>query len=153
MLSGIWNAQAVPVGYGGVASVCWLLVVAAAAAGYLLVARSMRLSPGLGAAGLIGLAVAAIGVTAPGRAVLADLISAWAGFAVLRDGQQYVAALALAEAIGLGAAVAWVLRDVRIAAAPVLGRARRAGAGPAAAGAWPGGRPDGCTRCSTRPTG
>ena len=60
-------------------------------------------------------------MTAPGRAVLADLISAWAGFAVLRDGQQYVAALALAEAIGLGAAVAWVLRDVRIAAAPVLG--------------------------------
>lgn len=81
----------------------------------------MRLCPGLGAAGLIGLAVAAIGVTAPGRAVLADLISAWVGFAVLRDGQQYVAALALAEAIGLGAAVAWALREVRIAAAPVLG--------------------------------
>ena len=37
MLSGIWNAQAVPVGYGGVTSVCWLLVVAAAGAGYLLV--------------------------------------------------------------------------------------------------------------------
>jgi hypothetical protein len=121
LLSGIWNAQAVPVGYGGLGSVCWLLVVAAAAAGYLLRARSMRLCPGLGVAGLIGLAVAAIGVTAPGRAVLADLIAAWAGFAVLRDGQQYVAALALAEAIGLGAAVAWALRDVRIAAAPVLG--------------------------------
>ena len=81
----------------------------------------MRLTPGLGAAGLIGLAVAAIGVTAPGRALLADLISAWAGFAVLRDGQQYVTALALAEAVGLGAAVAWVLRDVRSGAAPVLG--------------------------------
>jgi len=121
LLSGIWNAQAVPVGYGGLGSVCWLLVVAAAGAGYLLIARSMRLCPGLGVAGLIGLAVAAIGVTAPGRAALADLISAWAGFAVLRDGQQYVAALALAEAIGLGAAVAWALRDVRIAAAPVLG--------------------------------
>ena len=121
LLSGIWNAQAVPVGYGGVSSLCWLLVVAAAAAGYLLRARSMRLCPGLGAAGLIGLAVAALGVTAPGRAMLANLISAWAGFAVLRDGQQYVAALALAEAIGLGAAVAWALRDARIAAAPVLG--------------------------------
>jgi hypothetical protein len=121
LLSGIWNAQAVPVGYGGVSAVCWLLVVAAAGAGYLLRARSMRLCPGLGVAGLIGLAVAALGVTAPGRALLADLISAWAGFAVLRDGQQYIAALALAEAIGLGAAVAWAVRDTRVAAAPVLG--------------------------------
>src|SRR5580692_4787212 len=69
----------------------------------------MRLSPGLGAAGLIGLAVAALGVTSPGRAMLSDLISAWAGFAILRDGQQYVAALALAEAIGLGAGVAWAM--------------------------------------------
>lgn len=121
LLSGIWNAEAVPVGYGGLTAVGWLLVVAAAGVGYLLIARSMRLCPGLGSAGLIALAVAAIGVTAPGRAVLADLISAWAGFAVLRDGQQYVAALALAEAVGLGAAVAWVLRDVRMAAGPVLG--------------------------------
>ena len=112
LLSGIWNAQAIPVGYGGVAAVCWLLVVAAAGVGYLVRARPMRLCPGLGPAGLIGLAVAALGVTSPGRAALRELISAWAGFAVLRDGQQYVAALALVEAIGLGAGVAWVLRDV-----------------------------------------
>jgi hypothetical protein len=82
----------------------------------------MRLCPGLGPAGLIGLAVAALGVTSPGRAALRELISAWAGFAVLRDGQQYVAALALVEAIGLGAGVAWVLRDVRITRAPGEGR-------------------------------
>ena len=113
LLSGIWNAQAVPIGYGGAVAVVWLLVVAAAVAGYLLLARPMRLSPGLGAAALIGLAVAALGVTSPGRAVLRDLISAWAGFAILRDGQQYVAALALAEAIGLGAGVTWVLRGVK----------------------------------------
>jgi len=112
LLSGIWNAQAIPVGYGGVPAVCWLLVVAAAGAGYLLRARPMRLCPGLGPAGLIGLAVAALGVTSPGRAALRELIAAWAGFGVLRDGQQYVAALALVEAIGLGAGVAWVLRDV-----------------------------------------
>ncbi len=109
-LSGIWNAQAVPLGYGGLPATFWLVVVALAGAGYVLIARPARLAPGLGAAGLIGLAVAALGVSAPGRAVLRDLISAWAGFAVLRDGQQYVAALALAEAIGLGAAVAWAAR-------------------------------------------
>jgi hypothetical protein len=126
-LSGIWNAQAVPAGYGGFPAVFWLLVVAAAGAGYLLLARPMRLSPGLGAAALIGLAVAALGVISPGRAVLRDLISAWAGFAVLRDGQQYVAALALAEAIGLGAGVAWAARRVKRAPAP--GRGRDAAAG------------------------
>jgi hypothetical protein len=118
LLSGIWNAQAVPVGYGGLPAACWLVVVAAAGAGYLLVARPMRLSPGLGVAGLTGLAVAGLGLTQPGLAVLRELISAWAGFAVLRDGQQYVAALALTEAIGLGAGVSWVLRRVR--AGPVL---------------------------------
>jgi hypothetical protein len=135
VLSGIWNAQAVPIGYGGVLAVCWLLVVAAAGAGYLLLARPMRLSPGLGAAGLIGLAVAALGVTSPGRAALRDLISAWAGFAVLRDGQQYVAALALAEAIGLGAGVACVLREVQITPAPGRGRGAAAATGTGPAGA------------------
>jgi len=143
-LSGIWNAQVVPIGYGGVPAVFWLLVVGAAGAGYLLIARPMRLSPGLGVAGLIGLAVAALGVTSPGRAALQELISAWAGFAVLRDGQQYVAALALAEAIGLGAGVAWAARDVQITTAagrehgaPVLANTAATGArhGGAALGA------------------
>jgi hypothetical protein len=123
LLSGIWNAQAIPAGYGGLAAGCWLLVVAAAGAGYLLQARPMRLCPGLGAAGLIGLAVAALGVTSPGRAALRELISAWAGFAVLRDGQQYVAALALVEAIGLGAGVAWLLRHGPAGARPARGPA------------------------------
>ena len=111
-LSGIWNAQAVPLGYGGLPAAFWLAVAAVAGAGYLLIARPARLAPGLGAAGLTGLAVAALGVSSPGRAVLRDLISAWAGFAVLRDGQQYVAALALTEAVGLGAGVAWMARRV-----------------------------------------
>ncbi len=34
MLSGIWNAQTVPRGYGGAGSFFWLLVVACALAGY-----------------------------------------------------------------------------------------------------------------------
>jgi hypothetical protein len=135
LLSGIWNAQAVPIGYGGVPAVFWLLVVAAAGAGYLLVARPMRLSPGLGAAGLTGLAVAALGVTSPGRAVLGGLISDWAGFAVLRDGQQYVAALALTEAIGLGAGVAGAARAARAAPAPGRGLGTTAAAVARQAGA------------------
>jgi hypothetical protein len=109
VLSGIWNAQTVPRGYGGGGSVVWLLVVAAALGGYLLLARARRMAPGLGVAALAGLVIAAIGVTSPGRAVLRDLVTAWAGFAVLRDGQQFVAPLALAEAVGLGALVAWIV--------------------------------------------
>jgi len=109
MLSGIWNAQTVPRGYGGGASAVWLLVVLAALAGYILLARPRRLAPGLGIAALAGLAVAVAGAFGPGQAALRGLISAWPGFAVLRDGQQYLAPLALAVALGLGALVAWVL--------------------------------------------
>jgi hypothetical protein len=109
LLSGIWNAQTVPRGYGGGATVVWLLVVAAALCGYLALARARRLAPGLGIAALAGLAIAAIGVTSPGRAALRDLVTAWPGFAVLRDGQQFIAPLALAEAVGLGALAAWII--------------------------------------------
>jgi hypothetical protein len=108
MLSGIWNAQTVPRGYGGGASAIWLLVVIAAVGGYVALARTRRVSPGLGVAALAGLAIAAAGASGPGQAVLRDLMSAWAGFADLRDGQQYLAPLALAEAVGLGALVAWL---------------------------------------------
>ncbi|MGO8957316.1 MAG: hypothetical protein ACLQFR_08120, partial [Streptosporangiaceae bacterium] len=109
LLSGIWNSQTVPRGYGGAGSFFWLLVVACALAGYLLQASRQRGWRGLGLAGIIGLAVAAIGVTAPTRAMLSWLVTAWPGFAVLRDGQQFVAALALLEAVGVGAGIVWLL--------------------------------------------
>jgi hypothetical protein len=135
MLSGIWNAETVPRGYGGASSVVWLLVVLAAVGGYLLLARPRRICPGLGVAGLAGLAIAAAGVTSPGRAALRDLVAAWPGFAVLRDGQQYLAPLALAEAIGLGTLVAWVIGDHTASAAPAAGTsAASAGTSAASAG-------------------
>jgi hypothetical protein len=105
MLGGIWNAEAVPAGYGGWASVGWLIVALLGLAGYVVVARRQRNCRGLGPAALTGAALAAIGISAPTRAALAAAISFWPGFALLRDGQQFLAPLALAEAIGFGAAV------------------------------------------------
>jgi hypothetical protein len=109
LLSGIWNSQTVPRGYGGTGALFWLLAVACAVACYVLVARRLRGWTGLGLAGVAGLAIAAIGITGPTRAMLRSMVAAWPGFAVLRDGQQFVAALSLLEAIGLGAGVGWLL--------------------------------------------
>ncbi len=74
MLGGSWNAQTVPRGYGGLASVVWLAVVLAALAGYALLARPQRCCRGL-------------------------------------------APLALAEAVGLGVAVAWIVGAAKAAVA------------------------------------
>jgi len=108
MLGGVWNAQAVPAGYGGPLSVLWMALALAALAGYLAFAR--RRWPGLGIAAVAGLALACIGLTGPGRDLLRAMIEFWPGFAVLRDGQQFVAPLALAEAAGAGLGTAWLLR-------------------------------------------
>jgi hypothetical protein len=110
MLGGAWNAQTVPAAYGGPWSALWLAVVIAALAGYVLVARPRRRWPGLGAAAGAGLVIACLGVTAAGRDLLRFLISAWPGFAVLRDAQQFAAPLALAEAAGLGVVVAGAMK-------------------------------------------
>jgi len=114
MLGGAWNAQAVPAGYGGALATPWLLFALAALAAYLILGRARW--PGLTIAAAAGLAIACTALTGPGRAVLQDLIGAWPGFAVVRDGQQFVAPLTLAEAAGAGLGVAWLLRLRRPAA-------------------------------------
>jgi len=106
MLGGAWNAQTVPKAYGGAWSALWLVVVLVALAGYLLLAGRRHRWPGLGLAAGAGLVIACLGVTAGGRDLLRSMIGAWPGFAVLRDAQQFVAPLALAEACGFGLAVA-----------------------------------------------
>ena len=156
MLGGAWNAETVPRGYGGAVSAAWLVIVIVAIAGYVSVVRPRRLCPGVGVAAFVGLAIAAIGLTAQGRGVLRDLIGIWPGIAVLRDGQQYLAPLALAEAVGLGAAVTWLLRILRtVAAGPAVALGLMAALAPVLH-CFPGSRgvrPGGCTRCSTRLTG
>jgi hypothetical protein len=51
-----------------------------------------------------------LGAVGPGHDLLRSMIGLWPGFAVLRDGQQFLAPLALAEATGLGLVTARVLR-------------------------------------------
>jgi hypothetical protein len=131
MLGGIWNAQAVPAGYGGAASACWLAVVILAGAGYLVAARSRRISLGTGVAAVAGFCVAAIGLTSPTLAALRAAIRFWPGFALLRDGQQFVAPLALALAIGLGAAVGALIEAARAPGGSRLIRGTQSAAGPA----------------------
>jgi hypothetical protein len=108
MLGGEWNAQTVPKGYGGAWSALWLVLVIVALAGYLASARQKRW-PGLGIAAAAGLLIACIGLTAAGRDLLRSVTIAWPAAAVLRDGQQFVAPLALAAAAGFAVAVAWAM--------------------------------------------
>jgi len=118
MLGGMWNARAVPAGYGGGWSVLWLAVVLTALAGFVLLARRPARWPGLGTAALAGLAIAWLGLAGPGQDLLRAAQSLWPGFAVLRDGQQFAAPLALAEALGAGLAAAWLARRPAARPAP-----------------------------------
>jgi hypothetical protein len=114
MLGGEWNAQTAPSGYGGAQSVLWFCLVLVALAGFVLLGR--RRWPGLGPAAVAGLVLALLGAFGPGQHLLRSMIGFWGGFAVLRDGQQFAAPLALAEAAGFGLAAGWLLRFRRSAA-------------------------------------
>jgi len=132
MLGGIWNAQAVPAGYGGPAAACWLAVAVIAGAGYLVAARSRRICPGTGVAAVAGLGIAGLGLTAATVAAMREAIAFWPGFALLRDGQQFVAPAALAVSIGLGAGVGALVVAGRSPGSSRLIRGSRSAAGPAA---------------------
>src|SRR5207302_9220097 len=55
MLGGMWNARAVPAGYGGWWSVFWLALVLAAGAGYVAFGVGRHRWPGLGVAAVAAL--------------------------------------------------------------------------------------------------
>jgi hypothetical protein len=78
---------------------------------------------------LAGLVIASLGVTAPGRDLMRALGGFWPGFAVLRDGQQFIAPLALAEALGAGLLASWAARPRTSAAAREDGAPGRATVG------------------------
>ncbi len=111
MLGGSWNAQTVPAGYAGAVTAFWLCVVLIGVAGFLLRGRGRW--PGAGPAAVAGLLLALLGTFGPGLHLLESAIRDFGGAAVLRDGQQFVAPLAVVEAVGFGLAVSWVLQAAR----------------------------------------
>ncbi|KAB8197532.1 hypothetical protein FH608_002985 [Nonomuraea phyllanthi] len=109
-LGGIWNAHAVPAGYGTVVGAAARLLLTLAGIVFFL-RSAVPYKRGLAVAALAGLAIACAGVSEPGRRAFAWLVEAWGGFAVFRDAQQYVAPLALVAALGLGLLVESVARE------------------------------------------
>ncbi len=112
-LGGVWNSGAVPAGYGEpVTALVRLLLSTVSLAGWVWWLRRCRPAVGLGlsVSAATGLAIAVLGVFAPGREFLAALIGLWPGFGPLRDGQLYLAPLALLQALGWGAVALWLLR-------------------------------------------
>lgn len=111
LLGGVWNSGAVPPGHGEpVTAVARLVLVLVALAGWVWWSSRTRhvVAVGLSVSAVLGFSVALLGVFAPG--VVMALIDLWPGFGPLRDGQLYVAPLALLQSLGLAAAVLWVLR-------------------------------------------
>jgi hypothetical protein len=124
-LGGIWNGETVPRGYGTpVLAGFWLAVVLGSLFAYWRWCREPEWRRGAAVAAAAGFVVAALGaVAAP---VLRGAVGLWSGFAVLRDGQQYVAPLAVVVAVGLGVAAdraigaRYAMVAVGAVAAPVL---------------------------------
>ncbi|GAB3722533.1 hypothetical protein [Nocardiopsis nanhaiensis] len=112
-LGGVWNAGAVPPGYGEpVTALARLLLCAVALLGWAwwLLRSRPAVGAGLSVSAAVGFGIAVLGVFAPGQDLLAALIEVWPGFGPLRDGQLYLAPLSLVQALGLGAVVLWLLR-------------------------------------------
>ncbi|MGR6923631.1 hypothetical protein ACU635_56025 [[Actinomadura] parvosata] len=110
-LGGIWNRYAVPPGYESVVGASARLALTLVGVVFFL-RSAVPYKRRLGGAAAIGLGVACVGVSEPGRAAFRWVVGeVWGGFAVFRDAQQYVAPLALVAALGLGLLAERVVRD------------------------------------------
>lgn len=114
-LGGLWNREVVPAGLGawpGATARLALSLIAIAffVAGLRRARGTDDWAAGLAVAAGIGLVIACLGITEPGRATLRSLIGLWPAFGVLRDAQVWIAPLALVEAVGLAAVVSFIIR-------------------------------------------
>ena len=111
-LGGVWNAGAVPPGYGEPVTALLrlaLCVFALAVWAWWMWRRDRPVvGAGLSVGAAVGFTVALLGTTGAGRSFTAGLIGLWPGFGPLRDAQLYVAPLGLLQALGIAFAV-WYL--------------------------------------------
>lgn len=130
-LGGIWNAQVVPDSRGSVfAAVALVLILCLGGVGLVsLVRTAPRLAAVLGAMGVVGLGLAALGTVPVGRSMLEAITRTVPGGGLLRDGQKFIALLAPLEAacVATGAGVVAGLL-VRRAGSVLGSRALLAGA-------------------------
>ncbi|WP_380706396.1 hypothetical protein [Sphaerisporangium corydalis] len=143
-LGGIWNVEANVPGQGGwLLASARLLVAAVAVFTFVRLPWTLRNTAarwgvgywrGLVVAACMGVGVAVAGAYAPG--VVKGMIAFWPGFGPLRDGQLYIAPLALVQAVGFGVAVGRFARpdsagdpDPNLASGPGTGSGRALGSG------------------------
>lgn len=112
-LGGVWNADVVPAARGELPSLVlgFLLLTAALVGAALWWRRDHTQVAPLALTGLLALVVGLAGVIAPDA--FARVVAAIPGAGLFRDGQRYLAPLALLEAIGVGIATGAVLALVR----------------------------------------
>ncbi|MBE2999873.1 hypothetical protein IDM40_14325 [Nocardiopsis sp. HNM0947] len=110
-LGGVWNAGAVPPGYGEPVTALLRLVLCVLALAtwvwWMLRRDRPVFGTGLSVGAAVGFTIALAGATGAGRAVTSGLIELWPGFGPLRDAQLYVAPLGLVQALGLAFVVWW----------------------------------------------
>jgi hypothetical protein len=110
-LGGVWNAAVVPGNRGDLLPVIFAFVMLLlSVAGVVLWWRQDRVAGALVVAATVAVLIGMAGVVAPGA--FADVMANVPGAGLFRDGQRYLAPLALLESVGFGVAVHALLQHV-----------------------------------------
>ncbi|WP_130444710.1 hypothetical protein [Kribbella rubisoli] len=111
-LGGVWNADVVPGSRGEpLGLVLAFAMLLMSLAGVQLWWRRDRFAGALVVPAVVALLIALAGVVAPG--LFAQVVQHVPGAGLFRDGQRYLAPLALLESIGFGVAAAWLQAQVK----------------------------------------
>ncbi|TCO51680.1 hypothetical protein EV646_101673 [Kribbella antiqua] len=112
-LGGVWNADVVPGNRGDLLPlIIAFLMLLMSLAGVVIWWRRDRLVGALVVAAVVAVLLGLVGVVAPGA--FAQVVAHVPGAGLFRDGQRYLAPLALLESLGFGVAVVALLRHVRL---------------------------------------
>jgi hypothetical protein len=112
-LGGVWNADVVPGNRGDLLPLIFaFLMLLMSLTGVVIWWRRDRLVGALVVAAVVAVLLGLAGVVAPGA--FAEVVANVPGAGLFRDGQRYLAPLALLESLGFGVAVSALLRHVRL---------------------------------------